>query len=196
MYTWTALAKESKLIIAWRSGSREADTGLPFMVDVASRLAIRPQITTDGYRQYNRLIPEAFGDEVDWAQVLKMFREQPQKCVLFEMRPRRGQPDYEQMNTAYVERHNLTIRMGVRRLTRKTNAFSKKLERHEHMLAIFFVYYNFCRAHMTLGKTPAMAAGLAEEPYDLEWIVTLVEARTPPPTPRGPDRRPRKRRRK
>ena len=102
------------------------------------------------------------------------------------------------MDSLYVERHNLTIRMGVRRLTRRTNAFSKRVERHRRMLAIFFVFYNFCRVHQTLGTTPAVAAGLATAPYDLEWIIRLVEARTPsdpkPPVPQ-PGRGPYKRRR-
>ena len=197
VYTWTALAVESKLIITWRVGSREPDDAVPFMLDLRSRLALRPQVTTDGHKPYLEAIHRAFGSEVDYVQLLKFYRESPRRCVASVQRPVTGYPDPETIGTSYVERHNLTIRMGVRRLTRKTNAFSKKIERHRHMLAIFFVFYNWVRPHMSLGNsTPAMAAGLATEPYDLEWLVRLVEARTPPdpmpprPQPgRGPYRR-------
>ena len=189
VYTWTALATESKLIITWRVGRRERDDAVPFMLDLRSRLAVRPQVTTDGHRPYGEAIHRAFGAEVDYARLLKMYREDPQRCVASLQRPVTGHPDPDEIGTSYVERHNLTIRMGVRRMTRKTNAFSKLVERHRHMLAIFFVFYNFCRPHQTLrGRTPAMAAGLTTEQYPVEWLVELVEQRTPAAGPRGPYR--------
>lgn len=196
-YTWTALDADTKLIITWRVGRREQDDALPFMLDLHSRLAARPQVTTDGHPPYLEAVRQAFGEEVDYARLLKMYRESPQRCVASIQKPVTGDPDPDAISTSYVERHNLTIRMGVRRLARKTNAFSKRVERHRHMLALFFTFYNWCRPHQTLrGRTPAMAAGLATERYPVEWLVELVEARTPPdpqpprPQPgRGPYRR-------
>ena len=196
VYTWTALATESKLIICWHVGRREEDDALPFMLDLRSRLSIKAQVTTDGFRAYPEAITRAFGRWVDYAQLLKFYRESPRRCVASVQRPMIGDPSLEAIGTSFVERHNLTIRMGNRRMARKTNAFSKKLERHRQMLAVFFVFYNFCRVHQTVQTTPAVAAGLATGPYPVEWLVELVEARTPPdpkpPVPkpgRGPYRR-------
>ncbi len=169
------------------------------------RLAHRVQLTTDGHRSYLYGVKAAFGDEVDYAQLVKLYGEvpaevkgrySPTECVGIRKRAVSGQLDPAAISTSFVERQNLNIRMGNRRFTRLTNAFSKKLENHAHMLALYFTYYNWCRRHQTLRTTPAVAAGLATEPYPVDWLVSLVEARTPPPTPRGPDKQPRKRRRR
>ena len=192
-------------MLGWLVGDRDADTAFYFLSDVQRRLAHRTQLTTDGHRAYLYGVKAAFGDDVDYAQLVKLYGEAPEavkgrysptECVGIRKRPVIGQPDPAAISTSYVERQNLNIRMGNRRFTRLTNAFSKKLENHAHMLAVYFTYYNFCRKHQTLGTTPAVAAGLAAEPYPVDWLVTLVEARTPPPTPRGPDRQPRRRRRR
>ena len=196
VWTWTALAADSKLILAWLVGDRDAGTATEFLRDLRQRLAQRMQLTTDGHRAYLSAVKATFGAEVDYAQLVKLYGEAPEsvkgryspsECIATRREPRIGNPDPAAISTSYVERHNLSIRMGNRRFTRLTNAFSKKLDNHCHALALYFTYYNFCRVHQTLRQTPAMAAGLASEAYDLDWIVQLVEAQTPKPK-RGPYR--------
>ena len=165
VWTWTAIDAETKLIISWHvSETRDVEPATQFMLDLSSRLANRIQLTTDGHIPYIEAVARAFGTNVDFAQNIKGQKE-----------TRVGVPDEEHIGTSYMERHNLTTRMSLRRYTRRTNAFSKKFENHRYALALYFVWYNFCRPHMSLyGNTPAMAAGLAEYRYDFEWILKFV----------------------
>ena len=185
VWTWTAIAEESRLILSWLvSPSRTAEYALELLDDVRRRVDGRIQLTTDGLAAYVEGVEGAFGGDVDYAQVLKTFDRghlvaEVKKDVV-------GNPDMEMAGTSYVERHNYTTRMSLRRFTRLTNAFSKRVERHEDAVALGFTYYNFCRPHASLGATPAVASGLAEKPYDLDWMVGLLEARRPLPGPRGP----------
>ena len=158
------------------------------MDDLRSRLANRVQLTTDGHRAYLEAVEGAFGGDVDYAQLVKVYgpsqeaaqgRYSPAVCLSVTKTPVQGNPDRESISTSIVERHNLTTRMSLRRFTRLTNAFSKKLDNHHHAVALYTVYYNFCRPHKSLkGNTPAMAAGLADELLGLDWIVDLIEQRS------------------
>ena len=189
VWTWTGIDRDSKLILSWAiSPGRGSEYAIELMDDLRSRLANRVQLTTDGHRAYLEAVEGAFGGDVDYAQLVKIYgptqeatqgRYSPAACLGATKTPVVGNPDHDSISTSFVERHNLTTRMSLRRFTRLTNAFSKKLENHLHALALYFVYYNFCRPHKTLkGDTPAMAAGLAEEPRGLEWIVELIEQRS------------------
>ena len=185
VWTWTAIDADSKLAISWCIGGRDSYTGLAFMQDVARRLAQRVQLTTDGHSVYLDVVERAFGKDIDYAQLVKIYgtdpeqekRYSPAKCVGAEPRAIQGKPDAEYISTSYVERQNLTMRMSMRRFTRLTNAFSKKVENLGHAVALHFVYYNFCRRHQTLGMTPAMAAGLSDHEWSIEELVGLLEAR-------------------
>lgn len=191
VWTWTGLDADSKLIISWTVGGRDGSYALELMDDLRKRLANRVQLTTDGHRAYLEAVEGAFGGDVDYAQLIKLYgsppveeqrRYSPAHCVGTERNIIVGNPDEADISTSYIERQNLTMRMSMRRFTRLTNAFSKKLENHCHSLALYFTFYNFCRAHKSLkGQTPAEAAGLADRRYDLGWIVDLIEARTPKP---------------
>jgi IS1 family transposase len=182
VWTWTAIDADSKLMIAWHVGRRDASAAHTFMNDVASRLANRVQLTSDGNHAYLAAVDEAFDRQIDYAMLIKKYGESPEAekpyspavCVGAEKSPVRGRPDPEHISTTYVERHNLTIRMSNRRFTRLTNAFSKKLANHKHMLAIFFLYYNFARIHQTLRVTPAMQAGLSNHVWTLQEIAALI----------------------
>lgn len=195
-WTWTALDADSKLIISYLVGGRDSGYAMEFMDDVAARLANRVQMTTDGHKAYLEAVEGAFGCDVDYAQLVKMYgaspesakgRYSPAECTGIKKRRVEGDPDKEHVSTSYVERQNLTMRMSMRRFTRLTNGFSKKLENHIHSLSLYFVYYNFCRQHKSLGGiSPAMAAGISETLHDLEWIVGLIDARAPKPKKRGP----------
>ena len=199
IWTWIALAADTKLAINWLVGNRENAVAKLFMQDLRSRLADdqRVQINTDGYSAYPVAIRAAFGDAVDYGQLLKMYRNQGSRkvCVAAIGRPVLGAPAEASITTSYIERQNLTIRMSVKRCVRKTNAFSKRLSRHVNAMALYFLYYNWCRRHQTLGTTPAVASGLAAEPYDLEWMARLALTKLPPARTRGPDRRKRRSRR-
>lgn len=197
VWTWTGIDSDTKLVVAWLVGGRDAVYALEFMDDLRFRLANRVQLSTDGHRAYLEAVEGAFGGNVDYAQLIKIYgrpteeerRYSPPQCIGARRVSVVGNPDMEELSTSYVERHNLTMRMSMRRYTRLTNAFSKKFENHCHAVALYTVWYNFCRPHKSLGgDTPAMAAGLAERSYDLDWIVNLIEERTPPPGPRGPYR--------
>ena len=184
VWTWTAIDSDSKLIVSWLVGDRDAPTAGHFALDLRERLAGRTQLTTDGLGAYREAIRQAFRGDVDFAQLVKLYgssgderRYSPPVCTGMAATVRSGDPDPEHISTSHVERHNLTMRMSMRRFTRLTNAFSKKIENHCHALALYFVYYNWCRRHKTHGQTPAQAAGLAEEAYDLEWIVELINER-------------------
>ena len=195
VWTWTALDADSKLILSYLVGGRDSEYANEFMDDVASRLANRVQLTTDGHKAYLEAVDDAFAGEVDFAQLVKMYgpapdsakgRYSPAECTGVKKRRVAGNPDVDAVSTSYVERQNLTMRMSMRRFTRLTNAFSKKIDNHIHMLSLYFVYYNFCRQHKALGGiSPAMEAGLSDTLHDMEWIIGLIDARAPKPGPRG-----------
>ena len=197
VWTWTALDSDSKMILACEVGDRSAATAREFMFDVAARLATRVQLTTDGYGAYLKAVGDAFAADVDYAMLVKLYGEptgtkgherkySPATCTGAIKEPIFGKPERDHISTSHVERQNLTMRMGMRRFTRLTNAFSKKLENHLHMLSLYFVYYNFVRVHKSLRVSPAMAAGVSDTLRDVEWIVSLIDARAPAPAKRGP----------
>ena len=179
VWTWTAIEADTKLWISYKVGDRTDRAAVSLMKDLKSRLAYieKIQINTDGNVSYKKAIRTIFGRQVKYAQLVKEFGSEPS----ITKRRVSGRPSKKCTSTSFVERHNLTIRMGVRRYTRKTNAFSKKIENHRHMIALFATYYNFIRVHMTLGTTPALAAGLADEPYTLEWLVDMIDDYAPKP---------------
>lgn len=197
VWTWTAIDADSKMILSYEIGDRSAATAIEFMDDLCARLANRVQLTTDGHRAYLEAVEGAFGGDVDYAQLIKLYGENiegkraerkysPAECTGTKTRTVEGRPDEKHISTSYVERQNLTMRMGMRRFTRLTNGFSKKLENHLHMLSLYFVHYNFVRIHKSLKVTPAMAAGVSDTLHDMEWIVGLIDARAPEPKERGP----------
>ena len=194
-WTWTALDADSKLIVSYLVGGRDGEYAMAFMDDVASRLANRVQMTTDGHRAYLEAIEGAFGCDVDYAQLIKIYgsapesakgRYSPAECTGAKKERVEGNPDFDHVSTSYVERQNLTMRMHMRRFTRLANGFSKKFENHLHMVALHTVFYNFCKIHKTLRVTPAMEAGLTETVRDFAWIGELIDARAPKSGPRGP----------
>lgn len=190
VWTWTGLDADSKMIVSWLVGGRDGAYAMEFMDDLAKRLANRVQLTTDGHRAYLEAVEGAFGDDVDYAQLVKLYgaapesakgRYSPAECIGARKERVTGNPDRKHVSTSYVERQNLTMRMSMRRFTRLTNGFSKKVENHCHALALYFLYYNFCRIHKSLKVTPAMAAGVTDTLHDMEWIVGLIDARAPKP---------------
>ena len=195
VWTWTALDSDIKLIISYLVGGRDSEYALEFMDDVRARLADRVQLTTDGHRAYLEAVEGAFGEDVDYAQLVKLYgnapkdeqiRYSPATCIGARRKKVNGQPDIESVSTSHVERHNLTMCMSMRRFTRLTNAFSKKIDNHIHALSLYFVYYNFCRIHKSLKVTPAMEAGLTDKLHDIGFIVDLIDAREPKNRKRGP----------
>ena len=194
VWTWTALDSDSKMILSYEVGDRSGATAIEFMDDLSGRLANRVQLTTDGYKVYLEAVEGAFGGDVDYAQLIKIYgdapkgdtRYSPASCIGARKRPIEGRPVRKDVSTSHVERHNLTMRMGMRRFTRLTNAFSKKVENHLHMLSLYFVHYNFVRVHKSLRMSPAMAAGVSDTLRDMEWIVGLIDARAPKPKRPGP----------
>lgn len=187
VWLWTGIDADSKLILAYLCGGRDADWATQFMEDLASRLATRIQITTDGLKAYATAIEGTFGIEVDYAMLIKLYgapsdrpdtRYSPAQCIGIRTGILSGSPDPQHISTSYVERMNLNIRMGLRRFTRLTNAFSKKFENHCHAAAIYFAYYNFCRVHQTLRVTPAMEAGLADHIWSVPELVGILEDKT------------------
>ena len=183
-WTWTALDADSKLIISWLVGGRDAGYATAFMEDVAARLANRVQLTTDGHRAYLDAVEGAFGADVDYAQLVKLYGDtpgpsgcySPAECTGIVKTRIEGRPDKAHVSTSYVERQNLTMRMHMRRFTRLTNGFSKKIENHDKAVALHCTFYNFVRLHKTLRCTPAMAAGLTDRLWEVKDIVALVEA--------------------
>lgn len=189
-WIWVATCADTKLVPCWHLGSRDAKAAQLFMEDLASRLAARVQLTTDGHLAYLSAVEKSFGwNGVDYAMLLKLYgrpideehRYSPPEIVRTEKRWVMGQPDPDHVSTSFVERQNLTMRMNVRRLTRLTNGHSKKLENHGHALVLHYMYYNFCRKHQTLSKanggvhtTPAMAAGVADHVWKLSEVVKLL----------------------
>ena len=189
-WTWTALDADTKLIVSSMVGGRDAEYANAFMDDVASRLANRVQMTTDGHKAYLEAVEGSFGADIDYAQLIKVYgnapetfkgRYSPADCTGIVKRTVEGQPEEKHISTSFVERQNLTMRMQMRRFTRLTNAFSKKLENHMHTVALYTVWYNFIRIHKTLRVTPAMEAGLSETVWDMEDLVRIMDERAPKP---------------
>jgi IS1 family transposase len=182
VWTWTAIDADSKLIISYTLGGRGAATAHAFMQDVASRIATRIQLTTDGHRVYAEAVENAFGSEIDYAMLVKLYgssndgeaRYSPATCIGCRTGVLAGNPDPKYISTSYVERQNLSMRMGMRRYTRLTNGFSKKFENHAHQVALYFMHYNYCRVHKTLRVTPAMEAGLTDHVWTLEELCGLL----------------------
>jgi len=193
-WTWTALDADSKMIVSYLVGGRDAEYAMWFMDDLAARLANRVQLTSDGHRAYLEAVEGAFGADVDYAQLVKMYgatigapgRYSPAECTGSKKIRREGNPDIAHVSTSYVERQNLTMRIHMRRFTRLTNAFSKKVENHAHAVAFHLMYYNFVRIHKTLRVTPAMAAGVTDKLWEIADIAKLVEDAEAKPGTRGP----------
>jgi len=186
-WTWVAIDAETKLVPCWRVGARDAWTAQHFMYDLASRLANRVQLTTDGHRTYLEAVDLAFGTEIDYAMLVKLYssdkgesevRYSPAECIGCREIPITGQPKRRYISTSYAERQNLTMRMQMRRFTRLTNAFSKRVENHEAAIALHFMHYNFCRVRQTLRVTPAMEAGVADHVWSIQEIVELLDAQS------------------
>lgn len=184
VWTWTAICADSKLVPCWYVGDRTAQSGFHFISDLKERLANRVQLTTDGHKAYLEAVEGAFGDDVDYAQLQKIYgtekkqgesRYSPAQCMGAKKAVITGRPDHTHTSTSFVERQNLTMRMHMRRFTRLTNAFSKKLENHEAAIALHFMHYNFGRIHKTLKVTPAMEAGIANHVWSLEEIAGLLD---------------------
>src|SRR6266704_423009 len=186
VYTWSAIDADTKLVPCWHVGTRGAESAKLFISDLAARLDGRVQLTTDGHKAYLLAVEEAFGRDIDFAQLIKLYgnegqtredarRYSPAECTGAEKKRITGNPDMENVSTSYVERQNLTMRMHMRRFTRLTNAFSKKLENHMHAISLYFMFYNFCKIHKTLRVTPAMEAGITDHVWELEEVIMMAD---------------------
>ena len=191
VWTWTAVDADSKLMVSWLVGERSHKSARAFMCDLHSRLANRVQLTTDGLRAYEDAVDQAFGADIDYAMMVKTYsrviehsvRYSPPVCTGAEKVWISGNPDPDYVSTSFVERQNLSMRMGMRRFTRLTNGFSRKVENHAHMVSLYFMYYNFCRPHTTLTKahshryptTPAMAAGVSSHVWTIEEVCAMLD---------------------
>ena len=184
VWTWTALDPDTKLIPCWYVGTRDGGAAYHFIHDLKERLASRVQLTTDGHKAYLSAVEDAFGTEVDYAMLQKIYgneqargevRYSPAVCMGAKKAVVSGKPDFRHVSTSHTERQNLSMRMGMRRFTRLTNGFSKKVENHEHMVALYFMYYNFGRIHQTLRVTPAMEAGISDRVWEIQDIVKLLD---------------------
>ena len=182
VYTWVAIDADSKLVPSWLVGRRDGVSAMEFIKDLASRLVNRVQLTTDGHRPYLNAIEEAFGSEIDYAMLIKIYggsqeevRYSPAECLGTEKKWISGNPVKELVSTSYVERQNLTMRMSMRRFTRLTNAHSKKIENHIHAISLHYMYYNFAKIHSSLRCSPAMAAGVSKTLWSIEDIVKLLD---------------------
>jgi IS1 family transposase len=184
VWTWTGIDADTKLIISYLIGTRKANAALEFMKDLASRIANKFQLTTDGYRMYADAVEKCFGGDIDYAMLIKIFgtsgdspesRYSPATCIGCRTGVLSGEPDPQHISTSFVERQNLSMRMGMRRFTRLTNGFSKKIENHGHAVALYFMHYNFVRIHKTLRVTPAMEAGLTDHVWTIEELLQLTE---------------------
>lgn len=185
VWTWTAICADTKLVPTFYVGTRDAGAAYEFMSDLGARLSNRVQLTTDGHGAYLSAVDAVFGNAIDYAQLVKIYgaepegekRYSPAKCLGSRPEDIKGWPDPAHVSTSYVERQNLSMRMGLRRFTRLTNAFSKKVENHIHALSIYFMHYNFVRIHQTLRCTPAMEAGVTDRLWSIEDMVGLLEER-------------------
>ena len=199
VWTWVGLDEASRMIVAFEIGDRSAGTAREFMTNLKGRLDGRTQITTDGHKAYIEAVHDAFQGDVDYAQLVKLFDTPPRvrktrdgKLALIPIKKRRivgktvrvifGNPNKDHAGTSYVERQNLTMRMGMKRFTRKSNAFSRTLENHIYEQCLYFTHYNFIRIHDSLGTTPAMAAGVTSKLRDMEWIVRKIDKKAPKPS--------------
>ncbi len=183
VWTWTAIDADTKLVASWLVGERSLSYAVKFISDLASRLSHRVQLTTDGHKPYLRAVDTAFGSEIDYAMLEKLYRVppaegatrySPAQCCGTVTHRVMGNPNPEHISTSYAERQNLTMRMQMRRFTRLTNAFSKKVDNLRHAVALHFMHYNFCRIHQTLRVTPAMEAGVADHVWSIEEIIGLL----------------------
>jgi IS1 family transposase len=199
VWTWTAIDADTKLAVSWLLGNRDSETANVFVTDLASRLRGRVQLTSDGHKPYLEAVENAFGADVDYAMLVKLYgspqdgpassaqrKYSPAECTGCKQRVVTGKPDPDHISTSYAERLNLSIRMHTRRFTRLTNAFSKDAENHAHSVALNFMYYNFIRIHQTLRVTPAMAAGVTDKLWELSDLVAMIDEYAPKPGKRGP----------
>lgn len=185
VWTWVGIDADTKLVVSYLVGGRGADWAMDFMKDCAERVSGRLQITTDGLKAYLSAVEEAFGMDVDYAQLQKIYgasletetRYSPAVCIGCDMKVVSGNPDPKHVSTSYIERQNLTMRMHMRRFTRLTNGFSKKLDNHGYAVALHFMYCNFVRIHGTLRVTPAVEAGLSDHVWDLAELVGILETK-------------------
>lgn len=185
IWTWVGLDADTKLVASWYVGARDSEAAMEFMDDLAPRLAHRVQLTSDGHKPYLEAVEGAFGGDIDYAMLIKHYgplpeqtaarRYSPAECTGISIKTVEGRPNPNYISTSYVERQNLNIRMGNRRMTRLTNAFSKKAANHNHMMAIYFMHYNFVRIHKTLKMTPAMAAGVTPKLWEMSDLVKVLE---------------------
>jgi IS1 family transposase len=184
IWTWAAIDADTKLVVCWTLGKRDAETAGIFVSDLAARLENRIQLTSDGLKAYLNAVLNAFGEAVDYEQLVKVYeqdsegqrRYSPPECVTCDKIAIIGDPDLKHISTSYIERHNLTMRMGMRRFTRLTNAFSKKAENHAAAVSLHMMHYNFGRVHQTLKTSPAVAAGVADHIWTIEEIVALLDS--------------------
>jgi IS1 family transposase len=183
VWTWTAIDADTKLVPSWLVGTRDIPAAHAFISDLASRLRHRVQLTTDGHRPYLSAVEDAFGGDIDYAVLQKLYgqelggekRYSPAQCIGCDVRMINGDPSPKHISRSYVERQNLTMRMHIRRFTRLTNAFSKKVENHAHAVALHYMHYNFAKVHQTLSVTPAMEAGVSDHVWSIAEIVELLD---------------------
>jgi len=183
IWTWTAIDADSKLILNWFVGGRDGFTAKHFISDLAARLTNRIQLTSDGHKAYLEAVEDAFGGDVDYAMLVKLYGDSAESqkrysscpCIGAKKHVVAGDPDQKHVSTSFAERQNLTMRMGMRRFTRLTNGFSKKIENHAMAISLHFMYYNFCRVHQSLKTTPAIAAGVTKKEWSLEDVVTMMD---------------------
>ena len=184
VWTWVAMDADTKLIPTWFIGARDAGAAYHFMHDLADRLANRVQLTTDGHKAYLSAVEDAFGANIDYAMLIKIYgnapegaevRYSPAQCMGARKAAQSGKPEWNHISTSYVERQNLTMRMSMKRFARLSNGFSKKVENHEHSVAIHYMNYNFCRIHQTLRVTPAMEAGITDHVWTLAEVIALLD---------------------
>lgn len=194
-WTWTAIDADSKLFMSWMVGGRDSGYAMAFMDDLAKRLANRVQLTSDGHRAHLEAVEGAFGGDLDYAQLVKVYgaapesakgRYSPAECTGIKKTRVEGEPDLAHVSTSYVERQNLTMRMHMRRFTRLTNGFSRKIENHANAVALHFACYNLVKVHKTLRMTPAMAAGVTDKLWEMADLVAVLEATEQAPKQRGP----------